>query len=235
MKTQPGEFIFLNQEDVLRSDVLDMPRAIARMEEALSLFDKGECIHPSKTVLRWSEDPNVENVKGRINFLSAYIGGSIDAVGMKWIASFPQNRDKHGLPRATALVVLNDPTNGLPIAVMEGSIISAVRTAAVTGTAVKYLARPKSSTIGIIGTGIQSRTQLLALTAVLKNIKEVKVFNRTKERALRFISEMEGRTGLNIRLVEKPEDAVRGSDLALVATTVHEPLMKGQWLNATMR
>ena len=233
MKPAPGEFVFLSQEDVIRSGVLDMSRAIDRVERALSLLEDGQCIDPPKSVLRWSEDPNMESVRGRVNFLSAYIGGDMDVLGMKWIGSFPANRDK-GIPRATALIVLNDPQTGLPIALIEGSIISAVRTGAITGIAAKYLARPDTSSIGIIGTGVQSRTQLLALCAVLEDVREVRVYNRTRERADRFAAEMGPRTGKAITVVDSAEAAVRGLDLALVATTAHEPLMKGEWLSPGM-
>ena len=234
MKPASGEFIYLSQEDVIRCNVLDMSKAIVRIEEAFSLFEKGECIHPPKSVLRWSEDPNVEYTKGRINFLSAYIGGDIHSVGMKWIGSFPMNRERHKLPRATAMIILNDPDTGIPISLMEGSVISAVRTGAVTGVAVKHLARPSTSVIGIVGTGVQSRTQLLALASVLKNLQEVKVFNRTRERAIQFVEEMEPKVGVRIGIVKTPEEAVRESDLAIVATTIHEPLIKGEWLSPGM-
>jgi ornithine cyclodeaminase len=230
---RPGEFVFLSQEDVIRTGILDMSRAMDRVERALSLLEDGQCVDPPKSVLRWSDDPNMESVRGRVNFLAAYIGGDMDVLGMKWIGSFPANRDK-GIPRATALIVLNDPHTGVPIALIEGSIISAVRTGAITGIAAKYLARPDTSSIGIIGTGVQSRTQLLALCAVLENVREVRVYNRTRERADRFAAEMGQRTGRTITVVDSAEAAVRGLDLALVATTAHEPLMKGEWLSPGM-
>ena len=93
-------------------------------------------------------------------------------------------------------------------------MISAVRTGAITGVAAKYLARKDTSSIGIIGTGVQSRTQLMALCSVLPEVDEVKVFNRTRENAERFVSEMTERTGKNITIVADAESAVRGSDLA---------------------
>lgn len=127
MKTKLGEILYLSQQDVIAAGGLDMSAAVSQMELALFLFDKGECVHPSKSILRWSDDPNVENTRGRINFLSAYVGGSINALGMKWIGSFPNNRGTVKLPRATAIIVLNDPETGVPLAVLEGSIISADR------------------------------------------------------------------------------------------------------------
>lgn len=229
MESRKGTFLYLDQDDVIRAGALDMQRVIQRVELALSLLESGDVVDPPKSVLRWSEDPEVESTRGRVNFLSAYLGGDIDSVGMKWVGSFPANRD-HGLPRATALIILNDPRTGVPIALLEGAVISAARTGAMTGVAARYLARPDTSTVGIIGTGVQARTQLLALCAVLDNLSEVKVYNRTRETAGRFASEMQERTGRRITIVDTPEQAVRGLDLALVATTAHQPLMQGAWL-----
>ena len=109
MTEAPADFLYLSQEDVLKCDVLDMSKALPRIELALSVFDRGDCVDPPKSVLRWGDDPNAENTKGRVNFLSAYLGGEIDALGMKWIAGFPMNRGTTDFPRATALIILNDP------------------------------------------------------------------------------------------------------------------------------
>ena len=233
MGSEPGTFVYLDQEDTIRAGALDMARVIDRVELALGLLETGDVVDPPKSVLRWSDDPEMESVRGRVNFLSAYLGGDIDSLGMKWVASFPANRDR-GIPRATALIILNDPATGVPVALMEGSIISAARTGAMTGVAAKYLARPDTESVGIIGTGVQSRTQLLALCAVLPDLSEVKVYNRTRETAIRFAAEMGARTGKRITIVDRPEDAVRGLDLALVATTAHQPLMEGAWLSPGM-
>ncbi len=229
MESRPGSFLYLDQDDVIRAGALDMGRVIERVELALSLLESGDVVDPPKSVLRWSEDPEMESIRGRVNFLSAYLGGDIDAVGMKWVGSFPANRER-GLPRATALIILNDPITGVPVALLEGSVISAARTGAMTGLAAKYLARPDTSTIGIIGTGVQARTQLLALCAVLHDVTDVRIYNRTRDTAERFAAEMAGRTGRQITIVDSPEQAVRGLDLALVATTAHQPLMHGAWL-----
>jgi N-[(2S)-2-amino-2-carboxyethyl]-L-glutamate dehydrogenase len=229
-----GEVLYLDQQDVIAAGGLDMSAAVRHMEVAQSLFDQGECINPDKSVLRWSEDPNVENERGRVNFLSAYVGGAVDSLGMKWVGSFPHNRVTGNLPRATALIVLNDPDTGVPIALMEGSIISAVRTAAVAGVAVKHLARPDSRVIGLIGAGVQCRTHLMVLNEVLEDIEEVRVFNRTRANAQKLKTEMEERLGLNIRIVDTPEDAIRGTDIPITATTVHDPIMRGEWLGPGM-
>ena len=95
------------------------------------------------------------------------IGGDYSVFGVKWTSGFPKNPMRFGLPRVIGLLILNDAENGLPLAVMDCTWISAMRTGAATGVGAKYLARPDSKSVAIIGAGVQARTQLEALKAVL--------------------------------------------------------------------
>ena len=92
-----------------------------------------------------------EILLGRINAMPSYLGGKYDMAGIKWIGSNPENPSRHNLPRASGLIILNNPKTKIPIAVMDGTIISAMRTGAVTGIAVKYLAKKNSQILGLIG------------------------------------------------------------------------------------
>lgn len=94
------------------------PEPSNRVELTLSLLEEGDCVDSLRSVLRRREDPDTESIRGRI--LSAYLGGPIDSVGMKWIGSFPSDRER-GIPRATALIILNDAVTGVPVALMQGS------------------------------------------------------------------------------------------------------------------
>ena len=116
---------------------------------------------------------------------------------------------------------------------MEGSITRAIRTGAMTGIAAKYLAMPDTSPVGIIGPCPESHPAPGPVCRP-RHIREVKFDNRTRETAVRFTTEMVARTGETMAIVDSPEDAVRGLDLALVATTAHQPLMKGERLSPGM-
>ena len=116
------EFLYLDQESVLAADVLDMRRAMNVVGKAQARFAKGEVREPQKIVLR-NADTAESETQGRFNGLAASIGGPVcSAIGMKWIASFPANRQL-GRPRASALIILNCPQTGVPLAVMEGGLI----------------------------------------------------------------------------------------------------------------
>ncbi|MCR4440769.1 MAG: hypothetical protein QHH10_01280 [Peptococcaceae bacterium] len=224
-----AEMLYLSQEDVKAAGALDMSVAVPTMEEVFKLHYRREYVLPPKCVLRWG-DVESESSRGRINAMPGWVGGNIGAVGIKWIASSPRNPFWHKLPRASAIIILNDPETLVPIAVMDGTVISASRTGANTGVAAKYLARPDSKTVGLIGAGVQNRTQLLALCYVLPEIEEVRIFDLDKNRASAFAREMGEWTGKKIEAVEWALDAVAGADVFVTATVTKEPVIKPSWI-----
>ncbi|MCL5103192.1 MAG: ornithine cyclodeaminase [Armatimonadetes bacterium] len=215
------EIVYLTAQEV-DSAGANMALAIDCVEETLSLHERNQVKLPSKVILDMDERRH-----GRINAMPAYVGGKVHMCGLKWIAGFPNNPSRYGLPRANALIVLNDPETGIPLAIMEGTRISALRTGAVTGVGAKYLARPDSRSLGLIGAGVQSFTQLDALRHILPGIDEVRVFDIRGEAAESFVSRCDG---LSARAAETPEDAVRGADLIVTATVADEPIVKADWL-----
>ncbi|MDY7042234.1 MAG: ornithine cyclodeaminase, partial [Chloroflexota bacterium] len=135
------EFLYLTRTDV-RATGLDMQLTLKAVEDSFRLHHQGQTNLPWKTVLDLGE-----RERGRVNAMPAYVGGPYDVCGIKWIAGFPGNPAKHKLPRATGLFVLNDSWTGVPLAVMDGTLISAMRTGAVTGVGAKYMARPDSEIV----------------------------------------------------------------------------------------
>jgi ornithine cyclodeaminase len=134
-----ARFVFLSQEDVVAAGGLDVAATIDVVEEALRLHAVGDTRLPSKSALMWSDDLGSEETQGRIMAMPAYVGGSIALAGLKWIPSVPSNPAR-GLPRGIGLIVLTEPETGLPVAVMDGTIVSAARTGAVTGVSARRLA-----------------------------------------------------------------------------------------------
>ncbi|RPJ05626.1 MAG: ornithine cyclodeaminase, partial [Deltaproteobacteria bacterium] len=166
--TSKVEFLYLSQEDV-RATGVTMSEVIRSVEMVLAYHDEGKVNLPSKVIL----DLN-ERERGRINAMPAYVGGEIEICGMKWIAGFPPDPVRFGIPRAHALIILNDSWTGVPLAVMDGTYISAMRTGAVTGVGAKYLANPDSEVAGMIGCGVQARTQIMAMRAAIPSVRLVK-------------------------------------------------------------
>jgi N-[(2S)-2-amino-2-carboxyethyl]-L-glutamate dehydrogenase len=217
------EFLYLDQEAVLEAGLLDMPRAMEVVGRAQALFVQGQVRHPHKVVLRQGETAESEE-QGRFNALFASIGGPVRAMGMKWIGSFPANRER-GLPRASALIILNCPETGMPVAVMDGTLISAMRTGAMTALGVRYLAPPKTRKIGMIGAGVQSRTQILGLFTALPEVEDIALVNRDIAKAEAVAEECRQRWQAPVRAVETADEALTDADVALTVTTAHEPLM----------
>jgi ornithine cyclodeaminase len=172
-----------------------------------------------------------ERQHGRINAMPAYVGGDVHLCGLKWIAGFPNNPVRHGLPRANALMVLNDADTGMPLAILEATWLSALRTGAVTGIGARYLARKDSASLAIIGAGVQAWTQFEALLAVLPGIIEVRVYDVRREAAEAMASRcVECGPGIAARVAATPEEAIRNSDCVVTATVADEPIVKAAWL-----
>ena len=223
MKTKP-EFIYLTQEDVVATGV-GMKEALRAVEDALKLQSQRKVTFPSKSILDLGE-----RERGRINAMPAYVAGDYEMCGIKWIAGFPGNPRNHGIPRAHALTILNDSDTGVPVAVMDATYLSAMRTGAATGVGVKYLARPNSRCLGIIGCGIQSRTQLMAVAEVLPGIERVQAYDLSKEAAERFCRWISTRYGIEAFAADGAEGAVRGADVVITATVADEPIVRESWL-----
>ena len=136
----------------------------------------------------------------------------------------------HNLPRGIGLLVLNNSQNGVPVAIMDATYISALRTGAVTGVAAKYLARSDSTTVAMIGAGVQARTQLAALRCVLPELSFVRVYDIRAESAQCYSKEVSEQFGLEVRPVERAEDAVVGADIIVTITTADEPIVKAAWV-----
>ncbi|MED0737974.1 hypothetical protein [Aneurinibacillus thermoaerophilus] len=224
------EFLYLSQSDVVACGALVMDDVIKDLEYVFTLHHANDYILPSKVVLRWG-DAESEGTRGRINAMPGYVGGGVDIAGIKWIGSAPKNPHEYRLPRASALIVLNDPETMLPLAVMDGTVISAMRTGGVTGTAAKYLARRDSKVAGMIGAGTQNRTQLMALKAALPQLSKVKVYDLSLERAESFAAEVSETLNVEVIPVSSGERAVVGADVVVTATTAKEPVIKAEWIS----
>jgi len=222
-------FRFLGLEDVVKAGALDMKRAVEDIENVLSLHDKGDYVLPGKIVLRWGEAEN-EYTTGRINGMPGYIGGAYAMAGIKWIGSNPENPFKFQLPRASALTILNDPETKLPLACMDGTVISAMRTGAATGVAARYLSREDSAVLGLIGAGVQNRTQLKAVLAVRPAISEVFVYDIDRERAEKFAAETSKSENVNVVPASTPEECTRNADIIITATVATEPIVQKEWI-----
>jgi ornithine cyclodeaminase/alanine dehydrogenase len=149
-----------------------------------------------------------------IHAMPAYIP-DLKSAGIKWVSGFPENQNR-GLPYITGLLILNDPETGIPISVMDCTWITAMRTGAATALSAKYLARPESSVVGVLGCGVQGRANVEALKELFP-LKRVMAYDTNPEALQRYVQEMSLRFHLDVVPVEIPRDAVSRCDLVVTA------------------
>src|SRR3954462_6310576 len=153
-------FRYLSQEDVVAAGGLDMAAIVDVIERAFRVKAEGRGCRPPTGLIAWSDQPGTEEKRGPIMAMPAYVGGEFDVAGLKWIPSVPDNLARRGLPRANPLGLLSARETGLPLAVMDGTVVSAMRTGAVTGVAVRDLAAGGERRACLLGAGVLAHTQL---------------------------------------------------------------------------
>jgi ornithine cyclodeaminase/alanine dehydrogenase-like protein (mu-crystallin family) len=218
-----GQILYLSRHDV-ESVALPMSRIIQALEEMFVEKGQGRVEMPPKPGIHPRKD-------AFIHAMPAYIPG-LKSAGMKWVSGFPENQAK-GLPYISGLLILNDPDTGIPISVMDCTWITGKRTGAATAVAAKYLARPESSTVGIVACGVQGRDNLEALHCLFK-IKKVKAFDLYPEVTKRFAAEMGEKLGLEIEQVTDVSSAVKGMDMVVTSGPILKeptPAIQSGWLS----
>jgi len=225
-----ADILFLNNKAMEKAGCMDMTAAIHDVERAYVLTQEGDVISPGKCVTRWGTTPEDENVMGRINAMPGYIGGEYDMAGIKWIGSGPMNYKK-GLPRASVTMILNDPDTKLPVCIADGTQVSAMRTGASGGIAIKLLSRADASVMTICGAGAQAVTQLEAAKVARPGIKTLYIYDIRRESSERFEKHVnEKYPDIKTIIVDEPEAAVRESDIIDCVTLADRPFIKGEWL-----
>ena len=201
----------LLSKDVIRG-LLNIADVIKVVEDAFKLFDQGRASMPPKAYLAVEQ--------GDFRAMPASIPG---AAGMKWVNSHPQNPSR-GLPTVMAVLVYNDPETGYPLAVMDATDITAYRTAATSAIASKYLARPDSHVLGIIGAGHQAYIHILAHAEVF-DLKLIKVFDHSMSTCERLICSLPDYP------VEKASlEDTANADIICTLTPSREPILKKEWI-----
>lgn len=220
-----SKILYLSRADV-ESVGLSMSEIITALEGAFREKGAGNVEMPPKPGIHPGGGDNF------IHAMPAYIP-ALRSAGVKWVSGFPENY-KRNLPYITGLLILNDVETGLPIAVMDCVWITAMRTGAATAVSARYLARPESSVVGILGCGVQGRTNLEALN-VLFPLKQVRAYDITPGAAQAYAQEITSRFGLPVSVVDTPRDAVVGCDLVVTAGPIlkqpHATIQAG-WLEA---
>ncbi|HEX9127340.1 MAG TPA: ornithine cyclodeaminase family protein [Methylomirabilota bacterium] len=198
-------------EEAVRA-VLRWEPLIDEMEAALTSLSQGRVIQPLRNLI------TIEEGKRYLGVMPAV---AEDAMGLKAVSFYPGNAGT-ALPTHLAMIILFRPDNGEPLAVMDGRLITEMRTAAVSAAVTRHLASPVTRVLALLGSGVQAEAHLEALSRV-RHFDEVRVWSRTPEHAERFAREHGARA-------MDAESAVRGADVIVTATNALEPILKGAWL-----
>ena len=217
------KMLYLSKEDVAKVD-LPMEEIIQALDEAFEEKGLGKVEMPPKPGIHTMPDAFIHAMPASIP--------SVGAAGCKWVSGYPENYKKN-LPYINGLLILNDPETGVPLSVMDCIWITAMRTGAATAVAAKYLANRDSKTMGILGCGVQGRTNLEALKIILPELSEVKAYDISEDAANRYAKEMKRKTGLDIKIVKTPKEAVENSDVIVTAGPILKepnPAIEFDWL-----
>src|SRR5258705_13409794 len=198
-------------EEAVRA-VLGWDQLIAEMETALIALSRGRVIQPMRSMITIEEDKR---------YLGIMPAVAEAAMGLKLVSFYPGNAGT-AVPTHMAMILLFRADTGEPLAVMDGRLITEMRTAAVSAAATRYLAPPGSRVLALLGSGVQAQAHLEALSH-LHSYDEIRVWSRTPEHAARFAA-THGATATSL------ETAVRGADVIVTATNALEPILRRQWL-----
>jgi len=218
--------LFLNERDVY--ELLEMDACVRLMREALETLARGDAVLPLRTMVRLPDG------SGLLGLMPGYLGEP-RSFGLKVVSVMPGNHGT-GYDSHQGVVMLFGVDHGEPLAILDATAITAIRTAAASAAASDALARADAGDLAILGSGTQARTHLHALR-VVRPLRRVRVWSRTRAHAESFAREQHavlerdlGPAAPRIEVCGDAEDAVRGADLVCTTTAAREPVLAGRWL-----
>jgi len=213
--------LFVNEAAVRK--LLPLESCIGLMRDALTTLARGDAVLPLRNMVRLPDG------SGILGLMPGYLGQP-RSFGFKVVSVMPGN---HGTPYDShqGVVMLFGLMHGEPLAILDATAITAIRTAAASAAATDALAREDAGDLAIIGSGAQGRSHLAAMRAVRK-LRRVRIWSRTHANAERFAHEETPALGFEIEVAATAEDAVRGADLICTTTSARDPVLRGAWLTA---
>ena len=226
-QTKP-EIRYLSRDDLIALGADHSDAFVQAIAEGLAIHARGEHVQPLKPYLRWS---GADHIADRIIAMACYIGGDDPIAGIKWIGSRQHNPARFGLERASAVIVLNDATTNYPVAIMEGGLISGMRTAAITAVATRHLARSGFTDVACIGCGPIAQMQMQTLLEQFPQIRAVHLFDLSRD-AMHVMRSMLGSRfpAVGWELCGSAELAVRAADVVVTCTVTATPYLEHAWL-----
>jgi len=220
------KYLTLSQEDFVEAGAFDLQMAMKALKEGLFKFKENRILFPDKIVQIFNDE-----TQERINCLPATLLDE-KICGVKWVSVFPPNPRRFGVQNLSAIIVLSEIEKGFPVCVMDGTLCSNMRVAAMGATAADVLAKKNAESIGFIGAGEQAKMHLLGMKAVrpsLKICRVAAVSTAEEEAFIRDLSPlMPDMEFVACNTVLK--DAIVDSDIIVTATSAQDPLLKAEWI-----
>lgn len=219
--------LLLTQKDLIQAGCFDFSKAINICYDAVKSYAEGKVIFPEKVAVIFDEKS-----QNRINCLPAGFK-DLSIYGMKWVSVFPVNPLLNHRPNLNAVLLLSELKTGLPIAFMEGTMCSNIRTAAMSALGAKYLAPENPQRIGFIGAGEQAKSHFLAMKTLFPSITECRVSANLDESILSFIDQM-SKFCPDVTFINCGEDyehAAVDAQIIVTAISGQSPILKAKWVN----
>lgn len=215
---------FLSRSDV--ESLLTMRDCIDAVERAFKEYGEGRVQMPHRIYL------DFVRFDGFAGIMPCYLKET-NIAGLKLVTHHTNNPKRYTLPTLLGTIILINPENGRPLAIMDGTWITALRTGAAGAVGIKYLARSDIETVGIVGTGVQGRAQLMGINEV-RGIKRVKVYGRVRAHSEAYSEEMRRKLGLDISAVDTIKMVVKDADIVVTCTPSTEPFLRDEWVKEGM-
>ncbi|OCA84976.1 2,3-diaminopropionate biosynthesis protein SbnB [Pseudobacillus wudalianchiensis] len=221
--------LYLSKKDIIKAGGGQSDLYVEALTGAFRLHGKKDFVQPLKPYLRANGKQG--HIADRIIAMPAYVGGEDPISGIKWIGSKHDNPTARGLERASGLIILNDPDTNFPISAMEASLISSMRTAAVTVIATKHLAKKEFQAVSIIGCGLIASKQAQSLLEQFTQIKEVHLFDLNHQAAVQFAAGWEEHyPSVQFMIHATAESAIRQGEVIVPCTVTDQPYIEYSWL-----
>ncbi|UEX90146.1 2,3-diaminopropionate biosynthesis protein SbnB [Staphylococcus ratti] len=223
------ELLYLNRTDIEQAGGAHSSVYVDALTEALKAHAEQKFVQPLKPYLRANGKDG--HIADRIIAMPSYIGLEDPVSGIKWIGSKHDNPSKRQMERASGVIILNDPETNYPIAVMEASLISSMRTAAVSVIAAQHLAKKGFTDLTIIGCGLIGDRQLQSMLEQFDHIKNVYVFDQFESASAAFVERWKAaRSDLNFVQAQTAKEAITQGDVVITCTVTDQPYIEYDWL-----
>ena len=221
--------LFLQEEDVIKAGVLDMKMTLEAVEKTYAMLGVGQVLNPPKTHIGMPIGSG-ENWASFFNSMPCYIGGDINVGGTKWAAEAKKNSQISGIPYGIDITILSDPETVLPFCILDGTLITAMRTSAVAGVFAKHAVPEGADSALLVGAGVIGRTMIMAVCEALPQIKTIYLADLDIAKAESLAAEYKGVYDAEIIPVTDAKAAAAKTKLIITETTSRKPFMDKSWL-----